>query len=82
MRAALATLEVLEREELGQRSIGAGNYLRERLNEALADFEMVKEVRGMGLLMGIEFQAPKQLRLRIPCEAFGAVHAGMFGQFS
>ena len=80
MRAALATLEVLEREELGQRSIDAGNYLREWLNEALADFEMLKEVRGMGLLMGIEFQAPKQLRLRIPCEAFGAVHAGMFGQ--
>jgi ornithine--oxo-acid transaminase len=40
----------------------------------------VKDVRGVGLLMGIEFQAPKQLRLRIPYEAFGAVHAGMFGQ--
>jgi ornithine--oxo-acid transaminase len=80
MRAALSTLEVLEREELGQRSIDAGNYLRERLNEVLGDFEMVKEVRGMGLLMGIEFQPPRQLRLRIPYEAFGAVHAGMFGQ--
>ncbi len=80
MRAALATLDVLENEELGQRSIEAGNYLRERLTAALADFEMVKEVRGMGLLMGVEFQAPRQLRLRIPYEAFGAVHAGMFGQ--
>jgi ornithine--oxo-acid transaminase len=80
MRAALSTLEVLEREELGQRSIDAGNYLRTRLGEALRDFEMVKEVRGVGLLMGIEFQAPRQLRLRIPYEAFGAVHAGMFGQ--
>jgi ornithine--oxo-acid transaminase len=82
MRAALATLDVLENEELGRRSTEAGNYLRTRLTEALCDFEMVKEVRGMGLLMGIEFQAPKQLRLRIPCEAFGTVHAGMFGQFS
>lgn len=36
----------------------------------------------MGLLMGIEFQAPKQLRLRIPYEAFCAVHAGMFGQIA
>ena len=34
----------------------------------------------MGLLMGIEFQAPKQLRLRIPYETFGAIHGGMFGQ--
>ena len=80
MRAALATLEVLEREELGPRAIDAGNYLKARLTNALRGYEMVKEVRGVGLLMGIEFQAPRQLRLRIPYEAFGAVHGGMFGQ--
>jgi ornithine--oxo-acid transaminase len=80
MRAALATLEVLENHELGQRSIEAGKYLLTQLTEALRDFEMVKEVRGMGLLMGIEFQAPRQLRLRIPYQAFGAIHPAMFGQ--
>ena len=80
MRAGLATLEVLEAEGLGQRTIEAGKYLREQLTAALREFEMVKEVRGLGLLMGIEFQAPKQLRLRIPYEAFGAIHGGMFGQ--
>jgi ornithine--oxo-acid transaminase len=80
MRAALATLEVLEEEKLGQRSLEAGAYLRARLTEALREYEMVKEVRGMGLLMGIEFQAPRQLRLRVPYEAFGAVHGGMFGE--
>ena len=80
MRAGLATLEVLEREALGQRATEAGKYLREQLTGALREFEMVKEVRGLGLLMGIEFQAPKQLRLRIPYEAFGAIHGGMFGQ--
>jgi ornithine--oxo-acid transaminase len=80
MRAALATLEVLENEQLGQRSIEAGNYLQAQLSEALRDFDMVKEVRGMGLLMGIEFRAPSQLRLRIPYQAFGAVHPAMFGQ--
>src|SRR5438309_10359407 len=53
MRAALATMEVLEKEELGQRSTEAGEYLHSRLSEALRGFEMVKEVRGMGLLMGI-----------------------------
>jgi ornithine--oxo-acid transaminase len=80
MRAALATLDVLEREELGQRAIEAGASLQKRLTEALRDFEMVKEVRGAGLLIGIEFQAPRQLRLRIPYEAFGVIHGGMFGQ--
>ena len=80
MRAGLATLEVLEHERLGGRSIERGKYLREQLTDALREFEMVKDVRGLGLLMGIEFQAPKQLRLRIPYEAFGAIHGGMFGQ--
>lgn len=80
MRAALSTLAVLENEELGQRSIEAGSYLQARLTDALRDFEMVKEVRGMGLLMGIEFKAPTSLRLRIPYQAFAAVHPAMFGQ--
>jgi len=77
MRAALSTLAVLEDEELGQRSTEAGNYLQTRLTDALRDFEMVKEVRGMGLLMGIEFKAPSSLRLRIPYQAFAAVHPAM-----
>lgn len=80
MRAALATLEVLENEHLGQRSTEAGTYLQARLAETLREFEMVKEVRGMGLLMGIEFQEPRQLRLRIPYQAFAAIHPAMFGQ--
>jgi ornithine--oxo-acid transaminase len=80
MRAALATLEVLEKEELGQRSIEAGKYLQARLAEALGDFAMVKEVRGVGLLMGIEFQPPRQLHLRVPYQGFAAVHPAMFGQ--
>jgi ornithine--oxo-acid transaminase len=54
--------------------------LQARLTDALRDFEMVKEVRGMGLLMGIEFKAPTSLRLRIPYQAFAAVHPAMFGQ--
>jgi len=80
MRAGLATLEVLEREGLGERAIESGKYLRDQLTAGLREFEMVREIRGVGLLMGIEFKAPKQLRLRIPYEAFGAVHGGMFGQ--
>jgi len=80
MRAGLATLDVLERENLGQRSTEAGNSLREKLTDALRDYEMVKEIRGLGLLMGIAFQAPRQIRLRLPYEAFSSVHVGMFGQ--
>ena len=80
MRAGLATLDVLDQEGLGERAQAMGEVLRERLRTALAGYEMVAEVRGLGLLNGIEFQAPRSLKLRVPFEAFMAIHKGMFGQ--
>ncbi|MBS1874757.1 MAG: aspartate aminotransferase family protein [Acidobacteria bacterium] len=80
MRASLATLDVLESERLGERAAASGEYLRGRLRERLGGYSMVGEVRGMGLLNGIEFKAPAELKLRAPFEAFRAIHPGMFGQ--
>jgi ornithine--oxo-acid transaminase len=80
MRAALATLEVLESEKLGERATAIGQLLRTRLRDALRGYEMVKEVRGEGLLLGIEFAAPRSVRLRVPFEAFMRIHPAMFGQ--
>jgi ornithine--oxo-acid transaminase len=80
MRAGLATLDVLQQERLGERAETLGNELRRRLSEALAPYEMVKAVRGAGMLSGIEFQAPQHMRLRLPFEAFRRIHPAMFGQ--
>jgi ornithine--oxo-acid transaminase len=80
MRAGLATMDVLESEALGARALSLGQYLRERLQAALASYEMVKEVRGLGLFCGVEFQAPRSLGLRASFEAFMRIHPGMFGQ--
>jgi ornithine--oxo-acid transaminase len=80
MRAGLAALDVLESERLGKGALAAGEYMRERLRAVLSHYEMVKEIRGIGLLNGIEFRAPEKLRLRVPFEAFMKIHAGMFGQ--
>lgn len=80
MRAGLATLDVLERERLGERAAAAGDYLRSRLRDVLARYEMVRDVRGVGLMSGIEFIAPRKLSLRIPFQAFLRIHTGMFGQ--
>jgi ornithine--oxo-acid transaminase len=41
---------------------------------------MVKTVRGAGMLSGIEFQTPRQLRLRLAFETFRRIHPAMFGQ--
>ena len=80
MRAGLATLEVLEREKLGPRALGLGEQFRAKLSNALAPFEIIKEVRGAGLLCGIEFRAPRRLSLRAFYEAFHQIHPAMFGQ--
>lgn len=80
MRAGLATLDVLERQSLGQRAGVLGEMLRTRLREELSSFEMVKEIRGLGMLSGIEFKSPSKLTLKIPFESFRAIHPAMFGQ--
>lgn len=80
MRAGLATLDVLEEEKLGSRSEANGELLRNLLRQSLSKYEMVKDVRGMGLLCGIEFQTSTKLPLRIAFESFKKVHPAMFGQ--
>jgi ornithine--oxo-acid transaminase len=80
MRAGLATLDVLEEQRLGKRATEIGIDLQEKLTSALYGYEMVKEVRGKGLLLGIEFTAPRRLALRAPFEAFAQIHPAMFGQ--
>ena len=80
MRAGLATLDVMEQEGLGERARTLGANLRSRLGEALSRYEMVKAVRGAGMLSGIEFGPPKSLRLRVAFEGFRRIHPAMFGQ--
>jgi ornithine--oxo-acid transaminase len=80
MRAGLATLEVLEQEQSGPRALRLGETFRAKLRKELAGFDMVKEVRGMGLLSGIEFVPPNQLAFRALYQAFCRVHPAMFGQ--
>lgn len=80
MRAGLATLDVLEQEQLGARGEARGEYLRERLRRAIGMSPMVKEIRGVGLLNGIEFRPPRDLLARASFEAFKRIHPAMFGQ--
>jgi len=80
MRAGLATLQTLQDEDLGKRSEMMGQLLRQSLKDALSGYEMVAEVRGLGLLNGIEFRRPGSWQLRVPFEAFRKIHEGMFGQ--
>jgi ornithine--oxo-acid transaminase len=80
MRAALATLDVLEAEQLGENAERMGNYLRQQLHEALGEYEMIGTIHGIGLLNGISFKSPTSWRFRLPYEGFRKFHPGLFGQ--
>ena len=60
--AALAGLDVMEEERLIENAERVGNYLLEELKK----FTQIKEVRGRGLMIGMEFAEPiKEIRLRL-----------------
>jgi ornithine--oxo-acid transaminase len=80
MRAGLAALDVLDEERLGARATAAGERLRRTLAERLTKYEMVGDVRGLGLFNAIEFKAPRSLKLRLAFESFAKIHPALFGQ--
>jgi L-2,4-diaminobutyrate transaminase len=57
--AAMVNLDIIERENLVENAAKVGAYLQKRLRESFADHPLVGEVRGMGLIAGIEFIADK-----------------------
>ena len=60
--AALAVMDVMEQEGLVQNALEVGNYLLDELKK----FKGIKEVRGRGLMIGMEFEEPiKALRLQL-----------------
>jgi L-2,4-diaminobutyrate transaminase len=58
--AALANLDVIEKEGLIAQVASRGAYLMERLSEAFGDHPLVGNVRGMGLMCGVEFVERQQ----------------------
>lgn len=57
MAVALAHIEGIEREKLLSNSARMGARITKRLAEMQARYPMITDVRGMGLMIGIEFQS-------------------------
>jgi 4-aminobutyrate aminotransferase len=64
-QAALATLALLE-EGLVENAARMGSYLMERLRQWPAKFAAVGDVRGLGLMIGVELVRDRQTRERAP----------------
>jgi L-2,4-diaminobutyrate transaminase len=67
--AALANLDIIEREDLVARAGNLGTQLLTRLGDALADHPLVGDVRGCGMMVGIELVADRSTRLSFPVGA-------------
>ncbi len=78
MVAGLATLEELREQGLVERSARLGALLLERTLPLVERFEVVKEVRGLGLMWAIEFQEPE--RGRRSFRLLERVQPGLFSQ--
>ena len=66
--AAMANLDIFERENLTANARSVGAYLKSRLTETFASHRFVSEVRGEGLLAAVELVKDKEKRERFPRE--------------
>ncbi len=80
MAAGLATLDILTDEDFMEKATTQGDKLLQKLKDKLLPFEMVKEVRGKGMIIGVEFCPPKSLKLRAGWSLLEAANKGLFCQ--
>jgi ornithine--oxo-acid transaminase len=80
MAAGLATMSAIEDEDLLGNAARMGELLIKRLSELIDRYELLADVRGRGLMIGIEFGKPKSLKLRTGWSMLQAARRGLFAQ--
>lgn len=73
--AALATLDVIEEEHLVENAARVGQYLLGRLRALAAQSSLIGDVRGLGLMIGVELVRDKETKEMAPEEAQEVVQA-------
>lgn len=68
MSAGLAVLNTLEKEKLPENAFTVGNYLKKKLKGLLDKSPIVGDVRGMGLMLGVELVKDKKTKEPAPEE--------------
>jgi acetylornithine/succinyldiaminopimelate/putrescine aminotransferase len=80
MTAGLATLSVLDDEQLVDNAIARGDQLVSGLRALADDHKLIADVRGRGLMVGIEFGKPTTMRGRAMWATLDAARKGLFAQ--
>ncbi len=80
MAAGIATLDVIESERLIENSAQKGERLVKAFEAMAERYDLVKEVRGKGLMIGVEFGEPRSLALRASWNILETAQSGLFCQ--
>ena len=80
MAAGLATLHVLRGERLADNAAAMGNLLTQRLADVGRKYEMFRDVRGKGLMIGMEFGPPQGLMLKMGWDLLHKLDPSLFCQ--
>jgi ornithine--oxo-acid transaminase len=80
MVAGIATLDVIESEKLVQGAAQKGELLMRALSAIIPRYELLHQVRGKGLMIGVEFGPPKSLTLKASWNIVETASSGLFCQ--
>lgn len=80
MACGLATLQVIQDERLVERARDTGAELLRRLEELKTRHSLIKEVRGLGCMIAIEFHEPRELASRMGWKLLHRVEPELFAQ--
>jgi acetylornithine/succinyldiaminopimelate/putrescine aminotransferase len=80
MVAGLATLQTFDDEDIVDGARRTGDLFAKALEPLVDRYEMLHEVRGKGLMIGLEFAEPTSRPLRLRWKTIELVRSGLFSQ--
>ena len=80
MAAGIATLDVLKSEKVIENAAARGTQIMSALTAMIPRYELLKDVRGKGLMIGVEFGPPKSLTLKASWNLLETASKGLFCQ--
>ncbi len=79
MAAGLKAIEVLVRDGLAEEAEAKGTRLKDEMERIVSDGDLVEEVRGRGLMIGVRFYEPRVVK-KLSAEYLAASVAGLLLQ--
>jgi 4-aminobutyrate aminotransferase/(S)-3-amino-2-methylpropionate transaminase len=87
--AAIATMEIIQEERLLEKASTLGSYIKQRLEEMAEKYDIIGDVRGVGLMLGVELVKDRKTKspateqaIKIQEQVYkGGVLIGRYGRY-